>query len=79
MGMEQAPQGSSHVSELPEFKEHLDDALRHMVWFLGGSLWSQEMDWLNDPYGPFQLKILCDGVFVREHQMSLFSLGGNKE
>jgi len=25
---------------LPEFKEHLDDALSHIVWFLGGPVGS---------------------------------------
>ena len=29
---------------LPEFKKHSDSALSHMVWFLGGPLWSQELD-----------------------------------
>jgi len=29
--MEQAAQGSGHGPKLPEFKEHLDTALRHKV------------------------------------------------
>lgn len=31
--LEQAPQGSSHVIELPEFKQHLDNAPCHRVKF----------------------------------------------
>lgn len=32
-----------------------------------------------DPYDPFQLEIFYDFMFVGEHQVSSFSLGGNKE
>jgi len=39
-GMEQAPEGSGHSAEQPEFKEHLDNALRHRV-ILGGTMWRQ--------------------------------------
>ena len=35
VGMAQAVQGSGHGSELPEFRKHLDTALRHRVWMLG--------------------------------------------
>lgn len=31
VGMEQAPQGSEHDPKLAEFKEHLDNTLRHRV------------------------------------------------
>ena len=31
VGMERAAQGSGHSPELPEFKESLDNALRHRV------------------------------------------------
>ena len=32
LGMEQAPQGSGHSPKLLEFKEYLDNALRHRVF-----------------------------------------------
>ena len=35
--LEQAPQGSGHGIKLPKFKKRLDNILRHMIWFLGGS------------------------------------------
>ena len=41
-----------------EFKKHLDNALRHMVRFLGGPVWSQELD-LIILMSPFQLGIFC--------------------
>jgi len=31
VGMEQAAQGSGHGLKMPEFKKHLDKALRHMI------------------------------------------------
>lgn len=34
--MEQAAQDSGHGPELPEFWGHLDSALTHRVWVLGG-------------------------------------------
>jgi len=39
---------------LMEFKKHLDNTLRHMVWFLGGPLGTQELDFMIFT-GPFQL------------------------
>ena len=36
LALEQAPQGSGHDSELLEFKEQLDNALRYRVWILSG-------------------------------------------
>ena len=30
----------THNLKLPEFKEHLDNALRHRVWILHGPVWS---------------------------------------
>jgi len=44
VGMEQAPWGSGHSSEQPEFEDHLDSALRHRVWILGGPVWCQGLD-----------------------------------
>ena len=57
--LEQAPQGSSHSTKLPEFKEHLDSALRHRVCILGGPVWSEELESMI-PVGPFQLRIFYD-------------------
>jgi len=50
--LEQPPQALS----LSEFRRHLDNALRHRVWFLGGPVRSQEMDSMI-LMGPFQLRI----------------------
>ena len=62
--MERAAQGSGHGPELPEFKEHLDTSLRHRVWFLGGPVWSQELDSMI-LVGPFQLKIFYDSMIKK--------------
>ena len=29
---------------LPEFEEYIGNSLRHIVYFLGGPVWSQELD-----------------------------------
>ena len=29
---------------LPEFNKHLDNSLRHMVWYLGSLVWRQELN-----------------------------------
>lgn len=42
--LEQAPQGSGHSPKLPEFQQHLDNALRPRVWILCGCVWGQELD-----------------------------------
>lgn len=54
--LEQTPQSSGHSPRLLEFKECLDNALRHKVWVLSGPMWSHE---LNSKFlvGPFQLQI----------------------
>ena len=44
LGMEQTHQGSDHSPTLLEFKEHLDNTLRHWVCILGGCVWSWELD-----------------------------------
>jgi len=54
--VEWAAQGSGHSPELLEFKELLDSTLRHRVWILGGSVWSQGLD-SRILVGPFQLGI----------------------
>ena len=45
----------------PEFKKCLDGALRHTLWFLGGSVWSQELDMMI-LRSLFQLRIFYDFV-----------------
>ena len=63
--LEQAPQGSGHGPKLLEFMKRLDNALSHTVWFLGGPVWSQELDSmiLTDP---LQLRIFHDTMFLIE-------------
>ena len=39
VGMEQSLHGSRHSPELLELKKHLNNALRHRVWFLEGAVW----------------------------------------
>lgn len=46
---------------LTEFKEHLDNALRHRVGFRACPAQDQELDWMI-PVGPFQLWIFYDSV-----------------
>ena len=41
---------------LPEFKKCVGSGFRHMVWFLGGPVWNQELDSVI-LMGPFQLRI----------------------
>jgi len=60
--LEQTPQSSGHSPRLLEFKECLDNALRHRIWALGGSLWSQELG-TEILLGPFQRGIFCDSWF----------------
>ena len=48
---------------MPEFKEHLDSALRHRVWVLGGAVWSQGLD-VVIPVGLFPLNILHDSMIL---------------
>ena len=61
--LEQAAQGSGHSPELPVFKEHLDNALRHRVWFLGGLVWKQGLDAMI-LVGPFQVGIFYASVIA---------------
>ena len=52
--MEQAAQGSGNGPRLLEFKEHLDNTLRHRISISGGPVWSQDLD-LMILVDPFQL------------------------
>lgn len=38
------PQGTDHSPRLMEFKEHLDNSLRHMVWVLSYPAWSLQLN-----------------------------------
>jgi len=75
--LEQCPQGSGHGPELPEFKKHLDSALRHRVCILGGPLWSQELD-STFLVGPFQLGIFCDSM-IQSIILPVYVWGGKKK
>ena len=54
--LKQAPRVLGTAPYLLEFKESLDNALRHRVWILGGAVWTWEWD-LMISVGPFQLRI----------------------
>lgn len=58
VGMEQAAHGSGQGAKLLEFREHLDNALRHGVWIWGWCC-------LEPGVGPFHLGIFCDCMFNR--------------
>ena len=62
--MEQPAQGSGHSPELVEFKECLNNALRHWVWILDGAVQSRELN-LMILLSPFQLKIFCDSIIMQ--------------
>jgi len=55
------PRAAVMAPIMPEFKKHLDKALRHRAWFLGGPVWSQELN-LIILRGLFQLGIFYDSV-----------------
>lgn len=44
VGMGQASQDSGHGSQLLQLRKRLDNVFSHMVWFLGGPVWSRELD-----------------------------------
>jgi len=48
---------------LAEFKKHLDNTLRHRVWFLGGSVWGQKLDSMIT-VRLFQFGIFCDSKWI---------------
>lgn len=58
--LEQAPHGNGCGSKLPEFKEHLGNALRHIIWFSGGPT-NQQVD-LMILMSLFQLGIFYDDM-----------------
>ena len=68
--MERAAQDCGHGPKLPEFKEHLDSALRHRVWFLCGTVQSQELDSMIC-VGPLQLRSRCDYDYAQQQPASV--------
>jgi len=46
------PRAVVTAPRLPEFKMHPDNALRHLLLFWSGSVWSQELDMVT-LMGPF--------------------------
>lgn len=73
--MAQDPQDISQSTELPEFKEHLNNALSHWVWFLGRPAWGQRLDSVV-LWAPYKLEhsvILRGASLVGRSQPSLVS------
>jgi len=58
--MEKAAQDRGNGTELLELKKHLDNALRHRVWILGGPVPSQGLDSILLSH--FQLSIFYSSV-----------------
>lgn len=48
---------------LLELREHLDTALKHRVWVLGGAVWSQDLNSVV-VVGFFQLTVVCGSKTV---------------
>jgi len=59
LGKGSSPEGGRHGSKLTEFRECLDNALRHKVGILGGPVWDQRLESV-DVMLPFHLRIFCD-------------------
>ena len=64
------PRAVVTAPSLLEFKKLLDNTLRHGVQFLGGAVWSQDLD-LMTFVDPFQLKVLYDTVKSFKHKYRL--------
>lgn len=58
--MEQAARGRGHSPKLPEFKEPLDNTLRHMVSFLSGLVQLDSVTLMC----PFQPGIVSDFMIL---------------
>jgi len=72
LGKGSAPEGSGHGTGYPgqwsqpspaRFQGVFEYHLRHRVWILGGSVWSQEFNSVV-LVGPFQLGIFYDSVIL---------------
>ena len=60
--LKQASQDGGHAPSMPEFKEHLNSALRHnALRVFGGPVWSQKLD-LVVCLSSFQLRIFYDSM-----------------
>ena len=57
----QAPQGSGHGTDQPEFKQWLDNTFRNVVLFLGGPVWRWMPDWMI-LVDPFKLRIFYNSM-----------------
>jgi len=66
LGKGSSPEGGRHGSKLTEFRECLDNALRHKVGILGGPVWSRGLASMI-LVGPFQLGLLCDSMRPAEN------------
>lgn len=57
------PREEVTAPRLPEFKKHLDNAPSNLLWFLEWSCAEPGVQFLVDP---FQLRILCDAIWVSQ-------------
>lgn len=55
------PRAAVIALSVMEFEKRPDNTLRHTVWFLGGLVWSQELDSMI-VMDPFQFRIFCDSM-----------------
>jgi len=58
---ERLPRAAVTAPSLTEFKQRLNNALRHRVWILGVPTWSQELGSVM-LVGPLPLRILYDSM-----------------
>lgn len=61
--------------ELSELTEHLHSIHKHMVWFLDGAVWSQELDSMI-LVDPFQLEMFYDSIMYAIRSQFLLPLRG---
>lgn len=65
---------NSSNCELPEVREHSDNALRHRAWFLGSAVWSQELDCMV-LVASFQLSIFYDPMnLLQKNYLNPFTM-----
>lgn len=68
--MEQDAQGSGHSPQLLEHREHWNTSLRHRIWVLDGSVFSQGLGSMILA-GPFQVGTYCDSMILRSDRKRL--------
>ena len=56
------------TARVPEFRERLGSALRHVAWFWGDPVWSQGLDSMV-LVGSFQLRIFCECIESQNHRI----------